>query len=199
MALLAPDAKDSSGRWISTYIVNGVQYKTKANQTWQDMKSRCVERSKYHKKRPTYIGCTVSEEFLDFQYFADWYSKQVGYGELKYDLDKDILVPGNKVYGEKFCVLVPTSLNSFLSASSVGPYPTGVAKNHGKFMARVNQDGIGRKYLGNFGTYQEAFGAYKSAKQDEALRWTERLRSGEFLVDARVITALENWKYKEEE
>lgn len=200
MALLVPDEKDSSGKWVSTYITGGVQYKTKSHQTWQDMKSRCVVGSRYQKKRPSYEGCEVSKEFLDFQYFADWYNMQIGNNLPHYDLDKDLLVHGNKIYGEAFCVLLPTSLNGFLVSpkTTQGIYPTGVHLNkcRGKFIARVSS-GDDRKYLGSFETVGQAFDAYKEAKEKEAQQWYVRLKSGEFIVDERVINALENWKYKE--
>lgn len=69
---------------------------------WHSM----IERAyceKYHAKRPTYADCTVVAEWHNFQVFAEWFEGNAVAG---LELDKDILVDGNRVYGPEFCLFV---------------------------------------------------------------------------------------------
>lgn len=47
--------------------INGI--KTEEYIKWFSMFNRCFD-EKYQEKQPTYIGCSVSEEFWNFQNFA---------------------------------------------------------------------------------------------------------------------------------
>jgi hypothetical protein len=58
---------------------------TKPYATWKSMLMRCYS-EKYHAKHPSYIGCSVCDEWLDFQIFAKWFS--VNYVEGKQLKDK---------------------------------------------------------------------------------------------------------------
>ena len=75
---------------------------------WRHMLERCYSDT-YQKKRPTYIGCTVCEEWHNFQNFAKWYYKNKING---FDLDKDIKVNGNKVYSPSTCMFVTKAENT---------------------------------------------------------------------------------------
>lgn len=195
------DIKDSTGRWIKSLTVGGEQFRTVSGIKWKAMRTRCNPNGACQRVNPTYIGCTMSENFKDFQYFTDWLTEQPAYDLEGYDLDKDILVKGNKEYNESVCVLVPHSLNSFLlfSDRSRGHWPLGVYFDtySQKFAACIKR-GQGTAHLGRFDTPEEAHAAYVVAKEAEAKRWAERLRNGEFIVDERVITALENWRVNAE-
>lgn len=61
---------------------------------WSSMLERCFSKS-LHKKHPTYIGCTVCNEWLLFSNFRSWMMKQEWVGM---ELDKDIISIGNKKY-----------------------------------------------------------------------------------------------------
>ena len=69
---------------------------------WSDMLMRCYS-EKYLSKYPTYKGCTVCESWLDFQVFAKW--AEANWVD-DFDLDKDILVSGNKEYSPDKCMFV---------------------------------------------------------------------------------------------
>lgn len=189
-------------RHKKSYIVDGDEVKTKECILWRHMLQRCEAGGKEQAKHPTYIGCSTSETFKDFQFFAEWCQSQVGFGLSGYHLDKDILFEGNKVYSEDICVFIPQELNKFLTTrtASRGDYPLGVSwhERSGKFRARVNITGK-VKHLGIFSTPEAAHDAYIIAKEAEAYRWYERLRDGEFAVDPRVIERMRTWRVNDEQ
>lgn len=72
---------------------------------WSDMLRRCYC-PKRQEVRPTYKGCTVCEEWHNFQNFAEWYYQNLPDKENKYQIDKDIKFSGNKLYSPDTCLLV---------------------------------------------------------------------------------------------
>ncbi|URW85616.1 hypothetical protein M5E86_18495 [Blautia wexlerae] len=84
------------------------KYNLKSN-----MKTRCYNEN-YHKTRPDYEECTVCDEWLDDKkLFYEWVDHNFYEieGEPTVELDKDILVPGNKVYSPDTCIFVPKRIN----------------------------------------------------------------------------------------
>ncbi|CAH1066767.1 Uncharacterised protein [Acinetobacter phage MD-2021a] len=160
---------------------------------WQNMISRCYSEKK-HIKQPTYKGCSVSENFKHYEYFYEWCNRQIGFGNQGWNLDKDLLVKGNKVYSEDTCVFLPRELNNLTikSDSIRGEYPIGVSykKCRGKFTAHINYGSNGQKNLGYYKTPEEAFYAYKEAKEgfikEQALKWKDK-------IDPRAFQALMNY------
>ena len=110
------------------------------------------------------------------------------------DLDKDILLPGNKVYSSDRVCFVPTQINSLLLSNPKirGKYKQGVCfdKTRSKFMASMKVDGR-FKYLGRFDSELEAYQVYKTAKEANvkrmALEWQDRIADN-------VFEALMNWE-----
>lgn len=76
---------------------------------WASMLERCYSK-KYQDRWPTYKGCTVSKEWHTFSNFKNWMQKQDFEGK---QLDKDLLVQGNKIYGAYTCVFVTQAVNKF--------------------------------------------------------------------------------------
>lgn len=128
------------------------------------MLCRCYSH-KYQEKKPTYIGCYVCEEWLSFSNFKEWFDNNYREG---YQLDKDILVKGNKIYSPETCCFVPQEINQLLIKcnGSRGQHPLGVSYHSqlNKFQVRMRISNIG-KNLGLFNTANEAFQAYKTAKE----------------------------------
>ena len=129
---------------------------------WQSMLSRCFS-EKCQTLYPTYKGCNVSDNFLNYAYFYDWCQEQIGFGKVDdkgryWQLDKDLLFVGNKTYSETACVFVPHEINSFFtdSGNARGEYPIGVSfhKQNDKFQARCTVNGK-PQHLGYFNTQQE--------------------------------------------
>lgn len=142
---------------------NTNQYKT-----WFSMLQRCYD-NKFQEKHPSYKGCGVCEEWLNFQNFAEWYEKN--YYKVDNEqmcLDKDILNKNNKIYSPNTCIFVPQSINKLFTKrqNDRGKYPIGVTcKINNKFSSNCNINGK-RKFLGYFDNENYAFEAYKKFKED---------------------------------
>ena len=84
------------------------------------------------------------------------------------NLDKDILIKGNKIYSPKTCIFVPHDINKLFTKSNKtrGEYPIGVSKSktYGKVRARCSVNGK-TKELGEYYSIEEAFQVYKKFKE----------------------------------
>lgn len=198
---IIPDFKSSSGEWQKSKSSGGKQQFTQAYSIWNKLRQRTYGKNNSTiLKSPTYMDCSLSRNFQDFQYFTSWCNTQIGYGVEGYHLDKDILVDGNRVYDENSCVFIPAKLNTFLcnSSRSRGIYPIGVSyePNCNLFKSQISVDGR-RVHLGLFRTVDEAFVCYKHHKEELGKDWHARLASGEYTVDPRVISRMQSWVVKE--
>lgn len=161
---------------------------TKEYILWTSMLQRSYD-EKLHQRYPTYLNCKTSSEFLVLSKFRDWCQNQIGFNKKGFDLDKDLLVKGNKEYHPDKCVFIPKEINSLLRTrkNSRGDLPIGVTKNKvGSYIAQMS-DGLGMMYLGSFKTPQEAFQAYKAAKENHIKLLAEKYRDQ---IDPRAYHAL---------
>lgn len=169
---------------------------SKAYVLWHHMIQRCYEQNPVRKNK-SYVGCSVDRRWHDFQDFADWLDKQP-HKECDYQLDKDLLVPSNKIYSPDKCVLIPQELNSLLTdrKAARGAHPQGVdfLKRNQKYRARISINSKS-KHIGYFNCPHEAHQAYRVAKElyvkEKALEWRGR-------IDTRVFNALMNWSLGDE-
>lgn len=136
---------------------------SKVIRLWNNMILRCCD-DNYKKIRHSYKDAKVCEEWKLASNFVKWFDENYIEG---YALDKDILVKGNKIYSPQTCCFVPQEINSILASCN--------KKNRGKIIG-VGREGIRcfRAYikkngknirLGTFTTPEEAFQAYKTAKE----------------------------------
>lgn len=145
---------------------------TKEYYAWANMMERCYNNFSRKKCHMSYIGCTVCEWWHNFQNFAEWYNKNFYdiKGEIM-NVDKDILVKGNKIYCPENCCIVPQSINSFFTKSNAtrGNFPIGVSYNseRNKYSATCTNhySNITKHYFKRFDCKDEAFMAYKSFKE----------------------------------
>ena len=172
--------------------VNDVQ--TKEYGLWKSMLRRCYSDNSKN-KNPTYEGCEVSDKFKSYEYFYEWCNKQIGFGVKGFELDKDLLVKGNRVYSEDMCVFLPHEINTLLikCTASRGKHPIGVYwhNTNRAFIAQVCKNRGKQEHLGFFKTEIEAFRAYKQAKEtfikEQANEW-----KGE--IDERAYEALMSYE-----
>lgn len=136
---------------------------------WTGMLGRCYD-PKFQTKNLRYKGCSTIPQWHLFSNFRSWMEHQDWEGK---DLDKDILFPGNKIYGPDTCVFVDSNVNTFLIEGNAkrGEWPIGVIfhKRRGKFMASCRSVETGKQqYLGLFKTAEEAHSAWLSFKLQQA-------------------------------
>lgn len=139
------------------------------------MKTRCYNQN-YHRERPGYAACTICDEWLeDKRRFYEWVDRNfyVIDGEPTVELDKDILIKGNKLYSPETCIFVPKRINDLfchINGHTENGLPTGVmySKKTDKFIATISIDKK-NKTLGFFETPEEAFAEYKKHKEAEII------------------------------
>jgi len=160
---------------------------SKVYRTWAGMLKRCYD---YRPKAVTYHDCVVCNEWLHLKNFEDWFIEQVVQEE--WELDKDLLIKGNKIYSPTTCVFLPREINAFLTSrkNHRGEWPIGVTYHSriGKWQATCNTNGWTEPYIGVYTSPNEAFLAYKEVKERYAKHLAEKW-SG--VIDVKAIEALQ--------
>ena len=98
--------------------VSTEEYKEKQRQGFQKRKEDKEAWIEYLERRPAYKDVVVRQEWLTFSNFKRWMEKQDWEGK---QLDKDIIVLGNKVYSPETCAFVLGVTNGFITAREAGP------------------------------------------------------------------------------
>ena len=151
----------------------GSKYPSKINKkavkeyrSWQNMLGRCINGYK------TYHNVTCCKEWLLYENFYEWLHSQDNFDKWlegnKWGVDKDILIKGNKIYSSETCCLVPHNVNAlFVKSNSIrGNLPIGVRECKYGFEAVCTNPITHRtEHLGIFATIEDAFLAYKNAKE----------------------------------
>ena len=170
----------------------------KVYKLWCSVLDRCYNKKSFV-KLPTYQDVTVCDEWLNFQNFAAWCESQKFFSVKddkgnSYQLDKDILFKVNKVYSPESCGFVPSEINILftLTGAKRGQYPVGITfdKSSNKFKASLNIDGK-LKNLGRFKNSEDAFLAYKCAKE-----WRIKQLANKWMgnVEDKTYNALMYWE-----
>lgn len=170
---------------------------------YANMRNRCYSKA-YQDSHPWYKGCTVCDEWLDPEHglerFGQWCNENYYTidGEGTIQLDKDILVKGNKVYSPDTCIFVPKSINCMFSGSSrknENGLPMGVqysGRRQQYYPVLNGLDGrsiIDREY---FDTSEEAWRRYAQYKQEYIISVAETYRS---VVPPKVYEAIKNYVF----
>lgn len=136
--------------------------KFKSYRVWWSMLSRCYD-EKYQAKQPTYIGCSVIGEWLNYSNFKSWFDNNYIEG---CQLDKDIKVKGNKIYSPDTCLFISQKLNKLLtnvnSKNTTGYTGVSYYKSKKKYVAYINTDD-GNIHLGASNNAEEAYELYRIA------------------------------------
>lgn len=163
--------------------LNGVKVYCPYYTTWVGILQRSYS-EKFKSRCPTYQGCSVVPEWHKFTTFRSWMLTQDWEGK---QLDKDLLVEGNKVYGPDTCIFVSKQVNMFITTKpSRGKLPVGVRleKTTGRYAAQCHELSKGVRHLGQFDCPNEAHKVYMLYKQKQA----EELASMQ--TDNRVSNAI---------
>jgi hypothetical protein len=169
---IVPDKQDNNGNWLVSFNLTTetsyIQYYTEGGKIWSLMKTRCSDSSRYSIEKPTYKDC--ENHFLDFQIFLGWCFTQEAYlltdDAGRWQLDKDVLIKGNKVYSPETCAFIPSYINGiFGNCVKKTELPLGVnyRERFKKFVSQANIDGK-RKHLGHFDDPNDAHRAWQLSK-----------------------------------
>ncbi len=181
---------NSGGKYKATIDGKNV----KAYRTWYNMLRRAYC-PKLHAIQPTYVGCSVTDEWLEYQNFAEWFEAHE-YSDYGYHLDKDLLLPDNKIYAPDYYAFVPRQLNNLLTdcGSARGQNKQGICfdKTRSKFVTyiRINSK---LKKLGYFDSELEAYQVYKTAKEANVKRMANHWQDD---IASNVYDALMQWELR---
>ena len=139
---------------------------TKIYAIWSKLICRCYY-DKFQKLHPSYIGCTVCDEWHNYQTFAKWYEEN--YFEVpneRTEIDKDIIYPHNTLYSPETCLLVPQSVNLLFSRHTIDgrDLPIGILKRNDKYIVNFTYKGE-KNYCGKIKTLEEACEKYIEYKE----------------------------------
>lgn len=169
----------------------------KARHVWEGMKARCSNSESFLKAHPTYIDCSVCDEWIVFSAFEAWFNDNYIEGN---ELDKDLLKDGNKVYCPEYCCFVPSKLNLIIGrkGNKRSGLPMGVYADRetGMYISQVNIDSKS-VHLGYFASKDLAATSYKMAKEVEVKRVAKDFFL-KGLIDERVYSSLLSWTHKED-
>tara|TARA_R110000764_G_scaffold10764_13_gene32871 strand:+ start:60 stop:668 length:609 start_codon:yes stop_codon:yes gene_type:complete len=157
--------------------INGVIYMCPYYRIWKCILLRCYANNK--NLNPTYSGCSVCDNWLVFTNFKKWMKSHDWKGK---EIDKDILIQGNKIYSPETCLFVTRAVNALTNSKKgrKGKLKQGVVIRGNRFHAQCNANGV-QVHIGSFNTESEAFTAYKEFKYNHikeiAEKQSEPLRS----------------------
>lgn len=158
---------------------------------WKEMLRRCYSKD-FLCSHPTYYGCTVCDEWLKFSNFKEFFDNNYVIG---YQLDKDIIVRGNKIYAPNLCRFIPSQINSLIENSKKirGSYPVGVNYDSTKGLYRASCSINNKtKNLGNYSSLETAFEVYKQFKQN-IIKETAEKYYRENMIDFEIYSSLIRW------
>lgn len=138
----------------------------------------------------TYQDKEVHERWHNFQNFAEWAERQPGFyvTDPVWQLDKDLLVKGNKVYGPDTCCFIPARLNTMIGRSD---------DVQGYFDSKNNDYGFGyndtdgTNYKRRFKNQEEGKLWYKENRERVTKEVADQYKN---VLDSRVYKALYLWQ-----
>lgn len=143
--------------FITSCKLNGKKFSHPAYVAWKNILTRAFDHS-YISKFPTYHNVTVCAEWMVFSSFLVWWKQNYKTG---WQLDKDLIQLGNRVYSPSTCVYIPSWINSFTLSGkknlSTGKVGACYCKKRGKFTSTYSHPLSGQKIrTGYFNSEYEA-------------------------------------------
>ena len=170
---------NDAGYAVTKSLPGGKIYTCPFYGVWKSMIQRCYSTTTMQ-RCPTYEGCSIVEAWKHFSAFRAWMVLQDWEGN---ELDKDILLKGNKVYCPEYCVFVPKKVNLFIK-----PNTTGITYVSKRPRLVMRNPIIGKtEYLGTFATVEEALLVRNKRKHALALELADEVK------DSRVADALRTY------
>jgi hypothetical protein len=141
---------------------------------WKAMLERCFDNKK-KEENPAYQDVTCCKEWLYFPNFYKWLHSQENFdkwtGKCKeFNIDKDIIKKGNKIYSPENCCLVPWYVNAIFVKDQEhrGDLPIGLSYSgmHNQVRVRCHNPLTKKSdYLGTFYDIIDGFNEYKKHKE----------------------------------
>jgi len=158
--------------------INGKRFECPFYSKWQGMLKRAYYQP-YKDKNKTYKDVSVCDEWLLFSKFKEWMKTQDWEGK---ELDKDLLVQGNKHYSPELCLFISHKINNLVASCYVsnGKLKAGVVNRKdnatNSFAASCSDKGK-QKHLGYYNNEDDAHDAY--AQHKYTIKHSEAMRHGE--------------------
>ena len=132
-----------------------------------------------------YEGCTICKEWHKFSNFKKWFDENYVEG---WQIDKDIIENGNKVYSPETCCFVPRTINIFFIKPKRDK--RGVFKAGNKFVALYSKYNKSVMSV-RFDTIDEAYNLYCNERNKYAKELAEKYKD---TLDIRVYNKLMNYE-----
>lgn len=181
--------------YVTNVLINGVRSLCPAYLAWVSMLNRCYS-EKFNRAGSTYKDATVCAEWLIFSNFRKWFIEN---HVDDYQLDKDLLSIGNKLYSPHTCIYVPQWLNSFVisAAANRGKYKIGVSwhKHYKKFSARCRyfkRKDYTDEFIGHFNTEHEAYTAWLTRKLEIASELKPEMNEIDVRIYPNIVNIVKN-------
>ncbi len=192
------DVKDKSLPNVRGIAYNDYPHPVKINnqhipeyRLWRNM----IERV-YFSLTKAYKDVEICNDWLYFSNFKRDVESLPNFDKFiseKWNLDKDILVKGNKIYSPDTCCFVPQELNSsFGGLTNRTKLPLGIkyCKRTKKYVSQILINGK-KKTLGYFKNPADAFYVYKTRKEAWLKDLAEKWKG---VVDDKVYFAIKNYE-----
>jgi hypothetical protein len=132
----------------------------------------------------------VCKEWHRFSSFEKWGKEQ--YKEIGWELDKDWLLMGNRVYSPETCCFAPMEINRMISKhrhfKPEAPLGVHYHKRDKKYYVSV---GYKRKFLGSFNSADEAHEVYKLEKKNKIVEMANKWKGK---ISDKLYNAMLNYK-----
>lgn len=157
------------------------------HQKWAAMLSRCYDPNDNGYYAYGAVGVTVCEEWHEFQNFAAWCENREDF-QKGWELDKDIILSGNKEYQPDKCCFVPARINSLIIKSeNITGYWSD--KDRRWYFSYRNKEG--EKIRKGFMTQKEGQAWYAENKERVVKELAEIFKES---LDKRAYEGLISWK-----
>lgn len=140
---------------------------------------------------------TMSDDWKNFQLFYSWSKDRIGHNNGDYELDKDLLVPGNTHYSPETSCYLPCKINSlkfnrYIKEDGL-PMGVSVCKLTGKYRVRWrDQQGVANEIRVQI--LSEAVQLVADIKKKTINAVAEEYRG---VIDERAYQALINWNFED--
>lgn len=160
---------------------------------WSAMLYRCYYK-KFHEKEHTYSDCSVCNGWIYLSNFKRWFDENYIEG---YELDKDLLSKGSKIYSPETCCFLPKEINTIFTNSKKNKsvYGIGVYKKGNIFYAAINKNTY-NNYIGSFDNADDAREAYNKERRKYIIEIANKYHNNG-AINEKIYDALIRYSDKE--